>query len=421
MTAAAAPVGQADRIAALDVLRGFALLGILVMNIQFYSMPGAAYMNPTAYGDLTGANRAVWMVSHVLFDQKFMTIFSLLFGAGIVLFTTRAEAKGQRPGWLHYKRMFWLLVIGLMHAHLIWPGDILVLYATCGVFVYLLRRLAAVPLIVIGVLSLAVGSIIWQAFGWSVQFWPPEAVDQIISEDWKPPPESLAKEIAIYQGGWLTQMQERVPTALVFETLYTLMWGLWRAGGLMLIGMGFYKLGIVTAERSTSFYARMFAIGAIAGLAPILYGVSLNLAANWSFPFSFFTGSQFNYWGSLLLSGGWIGMVMLAVKTNALPAVTARLGAVGRMAFTNYLLHSIICTTIFYGHGFGLFGEVSRVGQAVVVVSAWIFQLIVSPIWLRHFQFGPFEWLWRSLTYGRLQPFRRQYVAPSFSSASSST
>jgi uncharacterized protein len=412
MTSAAAPVGQPDRIAALDVLRGFALLGILVMNIQFFSMPGVAYMNPTAFGDLSGANLAVWFVSHVFFDQKFMTIFSLLFGAGIVLFTTRAEAKAHRAGWLHYKRMFWLLVIGLMHAHLIWPGDILVLYATCGAIVFLFRRLAAVPLIGIGVLTLAVGSIIWQVLGWSVQFWPPEAVATIIAENWRPPLESLEKEIAIYQGGWLTQMQERVPTALAFETIYTLLWGLWRAGGLMLIGMAFYKLGIVTGERTPSFYARMFALGATAGLALILFGVSQHFAANWSFPYSFFTGSQFNYWGSLLLSGGWIGMVMLAVRTRALPALTSRLGAVGRMAFTNYLMHSIVCTTIFYGHGFGLFGEVSRLGQAIVVLAVWTVQLIVSPIWLRHFQFGPFEWLWRSLTYGHAPPFRRPAAAP---------
>jgi uncharacterized protein len=339
-----------------------------------------------------------------------MTIFSLLFGAGIVLFTTRVEAKGQRAGWLHYKRIFWLLLIGLAHAHLIWPGDILVLYATCGTIVFLFRRLAAVPLIAIGVLSLAFGSIIWQVFGWSVQFWPPEAVATIIAEDWRPTAENLDKEIVTYQGGWLTQMQERVPTALIFETLFALLWGLWRAGGLMLIGMAFFKLGIVTGERTPSFYGRMFALGAIPGLALILYGVSQHFAAAWAFPYSMFAGSQFNYWGSLLLSGGWIGMVMLAVRTHALPAITSRLGAVGRMAFTNYLMHSIICTTIFYGHGFGLFGEVSRVGQAIVVLAVWTFQLIVSPIWLRHFQFGPFEWLWRSLTYGRMQPFRKAAV-----------
>lgn len=407
MTTAAVPVGHAERIGALDVLRGFALLGILVMNIQFFSMPGAAYMNPTAYGDLNGANLIVWFISHVFFDQKFMTIFSLLFGAGIILFTSRAEDKGQRPARLHYRRMFWLLLIGLVHAYAIWPGDILVSYALCGMIVYPLRRWAAVPLIAVGLLLIVMGSVIWQLFGWSVQFWPPEAVANIIAEDWQPPAENLAKEIAIYQGGWLTQMQERVPTAIAFQTIFLLVWGFWRAGGLMLAGMGLYKLGIITGERSPSFYGRMLAVCATTGVALILYGVTRQFAAGWAFPYSFFTGSQFNYWGSVLLSCGWIGMVLLAAKTNALPALTSRLAAVGRMAFTNYLMHSIICTTIFYGHGLGLFGEVSRVGQALVVLGVWTVQLIVSPIWLRHFEFGPFEWLWRSLTYGRRQPFRR--------------
>ena len=112
----------------LDTLRGFALLGILVMNIMSFSMIFSAYFNPTNYGDLTGANYWVWFLSHTLFDQKFMTLFSMMFGAGVVLFTERAEAKGESPRRLHYRRMLWLILFGLTHGFLLWYGDILYVY-----------------------------------------------------------------------------------------------------------------------------------------------------------------------------------------------------------------------------------------------------------------------------------------------------
>ena len=123
------PTVQQERIQSLDVLRGFAILGILIMNVQSFAMPGAAYLNPMAYGDLTGPNKWVWILSHLFADQKFMTIFSILFGAGVVLFSESAEKKLGKSAGLHYRRTFWLLLIGLFHAHIIWYGDILVSYA----------------------------------------------------------------------------------------------------------------------------------------------------------------------------------------------------------------------------------------------------------------------------------------------------
>ena len=153
----AGPVVQTARIDAIDVLRGFALLGILLMNVQSFAMPQAAYFNPTAYGDLEGANRNVWVAVRMLADQKFMTIFSMLFGAGIVLMAGRAAARGDARR-VHYRRMGWLLVIGLLHAHLLWSGDVLFLYAVCGMLVYPLRRLSPGRLIAIGVGLLAVAS-----------------------------------------------------------------------------------------------------------------------------------------------------------------------------------------------------------------------------------------------------------------------
>lgn len=138
---AAVPTRPAERIVAIDILRGFALLGILIMNIQLFAMPAAAYSNPSVYGDLTRANRWVWTLSHIFADQKFMTIFSLLFGAGIILMSDKLDARGLRAWVLHYRRTFWLLLIGLAHAYLLWSGDVLVAYALCGFWVYWLRRL----------------------------------------------------------------------------------------------------------------------------------------------------------------------------------------------------------------------------------------------------------------------------------------
>ena len=414
---AAAPLAPAERSATLDTLRGFALLGILVMNIQLFAMPGAAYTNPTAYGDLSGANWWVWLVSHVFFDQKFMTIFSLLFGAGILVFAERAEGRAQSARGLHYRRMAWLLVFGLLHAYGLWLGDILVTYAICGMLVFPLRKRKPATLLAIGTALIAVSSALWLLLGFTMRFWPPEIVEEVQRGDWLPPPDAIASEIAIYQSGWWTQMQERVPTSFEFQTFDFLIWGLWRAGGLMLIGMALSKVGVLTGQRSTAFYARMTVLGFAIGVPTIAYGVYRDVLANWDVRYSFFIGSQWNYWGSLFLTAGWMGLVLIAARTQALTAITSRLGAVGRMAFTNYLLHTIICTTIFYGHGLGYFGQMPRTGQALIVLEIWVLQLALSPVWLRHFHFGPMEWLWRSLTYCSAQPFRRVERAPAFSSS----
>ncbi len=411
LSATPGPVAAGERVDSLDVLRGFALLGILVMNIQAFSMPFVAYINPTSYGDLTGANYRVWFASHVFFDQKFMTIFSMLFGAGIVLFTQRAEAQGARAVRLHYRRTMWLLLIGLLHAYLLWWGDILVLYAQCALIVVWMRRLSPRALIAIGVPVIAVTSAVMLAAGFSLPYWPPEEAAELKNDGWRPTQEKLKEELAAYRGSWSGQLSHRVPHSLEFQTFGALFWGLWRAGGLMLIGMALFKSGVLSAERPARFYLGMGLGGAVLGLPLILYGVHRNQAAGWDVSYSFFFGPQFNYWGSLLLSASYVGFLLLACQTGAAPWLLRPLRAVGQMAFTNYLMHTLICITIFYGPGLGLFGSVSRVGQLLTVLGVWAAQLIYSPIWLRHFRFGPFEWLWRSLTYWSWQPLRRPSAA----------
>ena len=405
------PTSEASRITSIDTLRGFALLGILIINIQWMAMIEGAGMNPTIYPAFEGLNRWVWAFGHLFADQKFMTIFSMLFGAGILLMTSRIETRGESPTRLHYRRMVFLILFGIAHAYLIWYGDILFIYALCGMLIYPLRRRSTRSLVMLGLVALTVGSVLSLLFGWSLQFWSPEDLAEFQSE-WAPTAERIAADMASYRGGYGDVFLYRAPTAFEFQVFLFFVWGIWRAGGLMLVGMGLFRLGIFGAERSRAFYARLALTGLLVGLPAVGYGVYKNIAASWSLEYSPFFGSQYNYWGSLIVSLGWIGVIMLACKNPRFRHTTRALAAVGRMALTNYLMQSIICTMIFYGYGLGLYGSVERFGQIMIVLAVWTLQLVVSTIWLRHFAFGPAEWLWRSLTYKRRQPLRRVDLDP---------
>ena len=401
---AAAPTRPRERIVAIDILRGFALLGILIMNIQGFAMPAAAYFNPTAYGDMTAANRWVWILSHIFADQKFMTIFSLLFGAGIVLMSGKLDEREQRAWRVHYRRTFWLLIFGLAHAYLLWSGDILVAYALCGFWVYWLRKLRPGWQMALGALIISIPSALLLGTSLSMPFIPPETVHEL-QADWKPAAATIAAEVAAYRGNWLAQMNARASASVDFQTVGLLFWTLWRAGGLMLMGMALYRWGVLTGTRTRGFYIGMAVLGLAIGLPVVSSGVIQNFAHNWTMEFSQFgIGAQANYWGSLFVSAGYIGLLMLFARSTALPRLRNALAAVGRTALTNYLLQTILATAIFYGHGLGLFGSVERVGQIGIVTAIWAVQLSVSPLWLRHYRFGPFEWLWRSLSYWRFQP-----------------
>jgi uncharacterized protein len=202
-------------------------------------------------------------------------------------------------------------------------------------------------------------------------------------------------------------MKFRVPDSVQMEITFFVGFTFWRVTGLMLVGMALFKLRFFTARRPAAQYWAMIAVAACVGIPVTLYGTHRDFANGWDFRYSFFYGAQFNYWASILVSLGWVGLMILASRAAPLLAITRRLAAVGRMAFTNYIMHTVLCTTIFYGHGFGLFSRVERVWQFSIVVAIWAVQLVLSPIWLKHFLFGPLEWLWRSLTYWQWEPFRR--------------
>lgn len=395
-----------DRIDSLDVLRGFAVLGILVMNIQTFSMPMAAYVNPTAWGSLSGIDGVVWYLSHLLTDQKMMGLFSMLFGAGIILFTERAAGHGKSAAAYHYRRNLWLLIFGAIHAYLLWYGDVLFLYAVCAFMLYPLRNMTPQKLMIVGVIFLSISSMVFLLSAVGVSTMSDEQIAAEIMPSWSPSAEQLATEIAAYQGGWTSQASARLPATLEMHGFVFFIWGIWRAAGMMLLGMALYKFGILSAKADDRVYWRLLAAGVLIGLPVIAHGIHWNVRNEWAVD-SLFIGSQFNYWASVLVSVGWMAGLVLILKKGALTWLTSRLAAVGRMAFSNYIMHTIICGYIFYGHGLGLFSEVERSGQILIVIAIWILQLTISPIWLRHFRFGPLEWLWRSLTYWQAQPFKR--------------
>lgn len=403
------PIGVTQRIASLDVLRGFALLGILMVNIQSFGLIGAKYMNPLALGPLTGSSYWSWWTTHVFYDSKFMTIFSLLFGAGIVLMWEHSRDQSQSFGWLHYRRMFWLLLLGLAHAHLLWYGDILFLYAVCGAILYWLCGLRPTWLVLIGLLMLSIGSLNSILSGLSLPYWDEVQKNELLN-DWQPSPERVESELEAYRGGWLQQMPNRTAAAIFMETFLVVFWGFWRAGGLMLIGMALYKWNVFAATRSLRFYTVGAIAGAIGGLSLIVFGVSQLEKHNWSFDYAFFLGSQYNYWGSPLLSFAYICLLMLLCRMELGTGLRDRLAAVGRMALSNYLLQTLLCTTLFYGHGFGWFGYRSRIELIGIVLVIWILQLSLSPIWLHRYRFGPMEWLWRCLSYFAWQPMKKGHA-----------
>ena len=220
---------------------------------------------------------------------------------------------------------------------------------------------------------------------------------------------SPCKEIDTYRGGWMGQIERRGDEWIQWHIFDLPYWSLWFPGGLMLIGMSLFKSGWLSAGQPASRYVTLMVVALLVGVPLTLVRVHLNFAAGWNVWTSSWRTAGFvsNEWVSIFMSLAWISLVMLVCRSATMKSFTRPFAAVGQMAFTNYIMQTLICTTIFYGYGLGWFGSVDRVGMLLVVVSVWIAQLIYSPIWLGYFRFGPLEWLWRSLTYWKPQPIRR--------------
>lgn len=424
----AAPVSATERFVSLDMLRGVAVLGILVMNIYAFAMPFAAYSNPLVMGGTGTLDLGTWFFTHLFFDQKFISIFAMMFGAGIVLMSGRAEARGAKAAPIYYRRQVWLVIIGMLHGYFIWMGDILFGYAVIGMIVYLFRRQNPRTLIVIACLLLPVTPIlnygmsnlmdelrtealaieVLQAAGEEISEEQQETLDE-----WResrvmmaPTAEDVQQDLEAHRGSYADIFAHRVPIVASMQVFMVIFYGLWRIGGLMLIGMALMKLGVLTGERNAAYYRKLMLAGYSIGLPIMLFSAYDLYQHQYGGIYGMRVGHIANYVGSIAMALGHVGLVMLTAKSGWIGALMARFAAVGRMALTNYLMHSVILTTVFYGYGLGLYGQVPRFWQMAFVAAVLTLQLWLSPWWLRRYRFGPVEWLWRSVSYWRRQPMR---------------
>jgi len=250
--------------------------------------------------------------------------------------------------------------------------------------------------------SVAWGFILFASFSWEY-IAEPDRVQ--MAQDWKPDQMEIEAEIADYNGGFTRWLPRNSAVALILETVVLLIFFVWRVTGMMLLGMALYRWGVLSAERDGLFYRRLLIAGAVIGLALIITGMVKNHQAGYTVEYSMLAGTTWNYWGSVALALAYIGLVIGAVRNGAWPALQRRLAAIGRMALSNYILHSVIGVAIF--RGLGIFGDVERWQQLAIVIAVWLLQLWLSPMWLARYRFGPLEWLWRSLTHWKMQPMGR--------------
>jgi len=422
---AAGPVAAADRIESLDVLRGFALLGILLLNIIGFGMVSTAYSNPPA-GFSHPADPFVWAGIEIFAEGAMRCLFSVLFGAGVVLFTTGAAGKGAA---LHYRRNFWLLLIGLFDAYiLLWNGDILVNYALAGAVLYLVRNTSPTRLLVAAAVLVLLMSAMYAATGIGMGAAQQAAAQVAAAEDQSALPlevlegaetweafagdfvssaEADAAELSARRDSYVSAFRWNAPKTTEMLTFVLPFVLFWDALAMMLLGMALYKYGVLQGARSPAFYTRLMVAGFVTGLVVNGYEVQRAAAADYAFLSVFAQAQPTYHLGRLGMAMGYLGLIMLLLRSGVLRRLSDALAATGRMALTNYLMHSLVCAFIFTGAGLGLVGELHRWQLYFVVLAIWALQLWLSPWWLARYRFGPVEWLWRGLTYGRWPALRR--------------
>ena len=372
-SAPAGPIEETGRITNLDALRGVAVFGILLMNAVSYGLEPAAYFNISLAND-SPLDWVIGVFGEVVVDQRFMGVFSLLFGAGIVLFADRADARGNRGGWLSLWRNLLLLGIGLLHMWL-WDGDILVAYAIASPLLLLARRLPDRALVAIAALVLLSALV----FGLTQTMVDADGAQ--LGELWFSRGDSPDDTVG----------------SLVLLTFFM------RALGMMMIGVALFRSGVLSGDRPREYYRRMAAIGLGVGLPLAALGVGIAALGDFEADIALVSMIP-NTVGTIPATLG-ICAVIILWNMKGESAWRRRVHAVGRMALTNYLTQTIL-GVIFLRALFDP-DQLNRAWVLLFVIAVWLLQLAWSQWWLAHFRYGPFEWIWRVATYRRMQPLRR--------------
>ncbi|MGZ5221609.1 MAG: DUF418 domain-containing protein [Chitinophagaceae bacterium] len=431
----AAPVNQSERIVILDALRGIAILGILLMNIPGFALPAPATLDPSVLNEWGTINFKTWYFIEWFMEGSQRALFSMLFGAGIILFISRQEKRtaGLWPADYFFRRQLWLLVFGLFNAFvLLWFWDILFAYACCGMILFAFRRLSPKALLIAAVICLLLMTLRENAdfYREKATIYKGELVAKLdttktkltnkqqeelsamMEMKEKASLESRKKEtgnnLEKVRGDYATFYKYQSERSFYGQTVFFYS-NIWDLLLFMFLGMAFYKNGVLTGKASPKLYWLMFIVGLGAGL--VLSWLRLQPLIDHQFNrFEFIKAVNFEFYeiSRTLRAIGIFALIMLLYKSGWFKWLFALMRPVGQMAFTNYLMQSLMVGLFFYGIGFGMFGKLERYEIYYVVLAVWIIEIIWSHIWLKYFRFGPLEWLWRSLTYWKKQPFKKE-------------
>ena len=434
-TTLAAPVSQQERIVILDSLRGIAILGILLMNIPGFALPEpAAYSDPSVLNEWGTINFKTWYFIDWFLEGSQRALFSMLFGAGIILFVTRQEKKadGLWPADYFLRRQLWLMVFGLFNAFiLLWFWDILFHYACLGMIMFTFRRLSPKALMIGAALALLLmtarenvdayrsrkviskGEMIAKLDTTAIKLTDEQkgdlgAMTEIKEKASKEGKEKqMKKSLESVRGGYGGFYEYQSERSFKTEINY-LYFGGWDILVFMFLGMAFFKNGVLLGKASAKVYWGMFIAGLGIGLVLSYYRLQPLIDYKFNY-FDYAKNTSFEFYelSRTFRALGIFGLIMLLYKSGWFKWLFALMRPVGQMAFTNYLMQSILVGLFFYGIGFVMFGKLQRYEMYYVVAATWALQIIWSHIWLRYFRFGPLEWCWRSLTYWKRQPFRK--------------